>query len=295
MAQFSLSAEQVSHYCAEGFLVLPRFFDSEAVRRVLDRIDAVTREALTTDDFSDVLELEPEHCEGKRVARRIFNPFDRHADFRQLAEDERLLDAIESLVGPDINLQHSKLNMKPAEVGSVVEWHQDMAYFPHTNDDLLAALIYLDEATVANGCLQVLPRHHFHYFNHNLADGQFAGMITEDLSDNRYGRPVALEASAGSVILLHCLAPHCSLPNRSNKARRTLIFEYRAADSYPIYFGEMTAINESLDRPLRGKPARFARFGGPPPLIPKTKRFKSLYDIQARTKAEHDVSSSLRG
>jgi len=88
-------------------------------------------------------------------------------------------DKIESLIGPDFGIQHSKLNMKPAKVGSVVEWHQDLAYFPHTNDSLVTTLIYLDDATEQNGCLQVLPRHHTHFFSHAGPDGLFAGMITE--------------------------------------------------------------------------------------------------------------------
>ena len=94
----------------------------------LARVDAtvrqMTEQVLAGGDFSKVLELEPEPVDGKRVPRRIFNPYDQHETFRALAQDPRLLDKIESLIGGDFNLQHSKLNMKPAKVGSVVEWHQ---------------------------------------------------------------------------------------------------------------------------------------------------------------------------
>jgi hypothetical protein len=197
-----------------------------------------------------------------------------------------MLDRIESLIGPDLNLQHSKLNMKPAKVGSVVEWHQDLAYFPHTNDDLVTTLLYLDDATEENGCLQVLPRHHTHFFDHSTPDGEFAGMITEELSDGRFGKPVPLPAPAGSAIFMHCVLPHSSLPNRSSRHRRTLIYEYRAADALPVYFGKMTALNEAVDRPLRGRPARFARFGGLRPLLPHVSgTIKSLYQLQEETKA----------
>src|SRR4029078_13395908 len=139
-----------------------------AIREMTDR-------ALNGDGMSQILELEPEPVDGQRVLRRIQQPFDQHETFRKVATNPRILDPIESLIGPNFNLQHSKLNMKPAKVGSVVEWHQDLAYFPHTNTDLVTTLIYLDEATKENGCLQVLPRHHFHYFDHSGADGKFAG------------------------------------------------------------------------------------------------------------------------
>ena len=283
-ADYSLTEEQAEQYRNEGFVVVERLFDEADLTRVDATIRQMTDQALLGGDFSKVLELEPEPVDGRRVPRRIFSPYDQHETFRALAHDPRLLDKVESLIGHDFSLQHSKLNMKPAKVGSAVEWHQDMAYFPHTNDDLVTTLVYLDDATEQNGCLQVLPRHHTHYFSHSNPDGRFAGMITEDLSD--FGKPRSLPAPAGSVIFMHCITPHASQPNRSGRARRTLIYEYRANDAFPIYYGEMTNIAEAKFRPIRGKPARFARFGGPRPLIPNVGKYTSLYELQNQARAQ---------
>lgn len=280
--KYPLSERQVENYRNEGFLVIERLFGPNDLERVDATIRQMTDEALLGGDFSKVLELESEPVDGRRVPRRIFNPYDQHETFRSLAHDPRLLDKIESLIAGDFNLQHSKLNMKPAKVGSPVEWHQDMAYFPHTNDDLVTTLIYLDDATEENGCLQVLPRHHSHYFDHAGPDGRFAGMITEDLSS--FGNPKSLPAPAGSVILMHCITPHSSLPNRSTRPRRTLIYEYRANDAFPIYYGEMTNLAEAKFRLIRGKQARFARFGGPRPPIPNVAKYSSLYELQSKAK-----------
>jgi ectoine hydroxylase-related dioxygenase (phytanoyl-CoA dioxygenase family) len=281
-----LTPLEIEHYRREGYVVVESLFGADDLARIYATIRALVERALGGEDPSQILELEPEALDGERVPRRIFSPYDQHAAFRDLAHDERLLDRIESLIGPNFNLQHSKLNMKPAKIGSIVEWHQDLAYFPHTNDDLVTTLIYLDDATEENGCLQVLPRHHHHYFDHAGPDGRFAGMIAEDLSDGRFGRPVPLAAPAGSVIFMHCITPHSSLPNRSSRGRRTLIYEYRAADSYPIYYSEMTAVAEAKYRPIRGQPAPHARFGGPPPLIPKVGKYTSLYELQAQAKSQ---------
>ena len=167
----------------------------------------------------------------------------------------------------------------------MVEWHQDLAYFPHTNDGLVTTLIYLDDATEENGCLQVLPRHHTHYFSHAGPDGIFAGMITEEIADGRFGRPVSLAAPAGSVIFMHAITPHASLPNCSSKARRTLIYEYRASDSFPIFFPHMNVAMQPKHRQLRGKPALHARFGGPAPLMtPRGEMSMSLYELQAKAR-----------
>jgi hypothetical protein len=97
---------------------------------------------------------------------------------------------------------------------------------------------------------------------------------------------VSLPGPAGSAIFMHCMTPHASLPNRSPRARRTLIYEYRASDAFPIYFGPYIANLEKGAHPLRGKPSRTARFGGPPPVIPRMPgESKSLYTLQAEAKA----------
>ena len=282
----ALSTAEIDQYRTEGYVVVESLFTEQDLAPLEAAMRELTARALESPEaMSKILELEPESSDGRPVPRRIFNPYDQHVAFEALARDARLVDAIASLIGRDFNLQHSKLNMKPPHVGSAVEWHQDLAYFPHTNDDLVTTLVYLDEATVENGCLQVLPRHHHHFFDHHGADGEFSGMITEDLGDGRYGRPQPLPAPAGSVIFMHCVLPHSSLPSRSARPRRTLIYEYRAADSFPIYYGEMTAKAEAVPRLISGRPARFARLGGPAPLIPKVGRYSSLYELQSRARA----------
>jgi len=279
-----LTPAEVDHFRSEGYIVLERFFGRELLEPAERTIGELAARAEAGTNMTAVLELEPETVAGQAVPRRIFNPFHQHHAFRALAADSRLLDAIAELVGPDINLHHSKLNMKPPRVGSPVAWHQDLAYFPHTNDDLVTALVYLDDATEENGCLQVLPRCHDRFFDHFLPEGTFAGMITEQIADGRCGHPKSLAAPAGSVILMHCVLPHSSLPNLSDRPRRTLIYEYRAADAYPIYYSERVAATEKNSVVLRGERARRARFGGPPPVIPDMSHLKSLYEMQRESK-----------
>ena len=85
---------------------------------------------------------------------------------------------------------------------------------------------------------------------------------------------------------MHGITRHASLANRSSRPRRTLIYEYRANDAFPIYYGEITNLAEAKFRPVRGKPARFARFGGPSPLIPNVGKYASLYELQSQAKAQ---------
>lgn len=280
----SLSHEQLKHYREEGFLVVPELFDPESLRVADDAIDELTERAVQDPaNLANVLELESETIGGRRIPRRIYNPFLAHEGFRSIATHEKLLGCIEDLVGPNIDCQHSKLNLKPARVGSVVEWHQDLPFFPHTNDDLVTTLIYLDEATKNNGCLQVMPRMHGRYLEHVDENGYFTGMISEKLN----ATPVPLEGQAGSVIFMHPLTPHGSLPNTSPNSRRTLIFEFRASDSFPIYFGEMTHRNERNAAHVQGDQPRTARVGGPAPVVPLLRdAIASIYDLQERSKVK---------
>lgn len=282
---YGLTDSETAQYRREGYVVVPSVFTRVDLDRIDRCIEDLVTQAIASGSYEKILEIEPQSDKGKPIVRRIYNPFEQHEAFRSLATDGRLLDRVEALVGPSIQLQHSKLNMKAARVGSPVEWHQDLTYFPHTNTDVVTVLVYLDNATKENGCLQVIPRLHDRYLACHTPDGLFAGMITEDVT--RYGESVALEAPAGSVIFMHSLTPHSSLPNLSDHARRTLIFEYRAADAYPIYYDSQIVVHEQFAHQLRGEPSRYARFGGPPALIPAMpENVKSLYLLQEKTKAK---------
>ncbi len=68
---------------------------------------------------------------------------------------------MEKLLGPSgVRLQSSKINLKAPHYGSPVEWHQDWAFYPHTNDDMLAVGVMLDDAFMENGPLMVVPGSH---------------------------------------------------------------------------------------------------------------------------------------
>ncbi|MCF1450498.1 phytanoyl-CoA dioxygenase family protein [Agrobacterium vitis] len=287
-----LSSEEIETYKANGFLLLPSILDAADIRRLTAAIDELLEYADRLADKQRIADYEPAEV-GQKVPRRIFNPFEQHAAFREIATDQRIIDRVASLIGKNIGLQHSKLNMKAAKIGKAVEWHQDLTYFPHTNDDLVGVLIYLDEANVENGCLRVVPGQHGRYFDHTLPDGSFAGMITEDMSPASVGEPIPMEGGAGTVVMLHPLAPHYSAANISAKPRRLLIFEYRAADAFPIFNGEQVLHVESVTHHLCGEPAKFARFGGPAPAIWRPQGLpRSLFELQASSRKQLSQSAN---
>jgi ectoine hydroxylase-related dioxygenase (phytanoyl-CoA dioxygenase family) len=279
-----LRPEEIAQYREQGFVVLPEFLDRTTVDSILAEIDTLTATATVANHDSSRMEMEPNQGpEGKKV-RRLYEPCTHYPQFRALSQSNALLNTIEPLIGPNLVFQYSKINMKPPLLGSVVEWHQDLTYYPHTNSDVVTVLFYLHDADLSNGCLQVIPGAHRERVLNHTTEGLFQGKVTESVDASR---AIPLEAKAGSVILMHCLMPHASAPNLSPKPRTTLIMSFRAADAFPIHLKGRTDGQEDHARLVRGQEASAARFGLRSFPIPRFPRHtKSLYELQEMSRKE---------
>ncbi|WP_328536082.1 phytanoyl-CoA dioxygenase family protein [Streptomyces sp. NBC_00344] len=282
-----LSQSQVDFYRENGFCVVDGIFDTELVEKARSVVDGL----LSSTDLASVAEAEPE--DGSK-ARRIWAPTSRDELFAGIAEDTRLLDAVEQLIGPDIVLQYSKLNVKPPRVGSVVEWHQDFAFYPHTNTGLVASLIYLDDATRENACLRVVAGSHRHGLLQHESGGHFVGKVSSPADAGLDDLTVIdCEGSAGSVVFIHPLLLHSSEKNLSDMYRRVFIPSYRAADALPIYYGPHAAHNEPTAKLVRGSAARAVRSEAGLWQLPiAAAEFNSLYQVQEGSHLSDGTRSS---
>jgi phytanoyl-CoA hydroxylase len=279
-----LSKELVDQFQRDGFCTAEGFLTREEVAGFLKSMERVCAGVTVDRHDATRVEMEPDQGpEGSQV-RRIYEPCTYYPDFRALSNSNKLLDSLAQLLGANLLFHYSKINMKPPEIGSVVEWHQDLAYYPLTNTDSLAVLFYLDDADRANGCLQVIPGVHRNGILNHSIDGLFRGQVTERVDA---AKAIALEGAAGTAIFLHGVTPHASAPNTSPHARRTLILGYRAADAYPIYAGETTVHAERHVRLVRGEHSARARFEMQQIPIPRYQDIpKSLYELQRRFREE---------
>lgn len=135
--------------------------------------------------------------------------------------DEGFLDVAEEMLGPDIVLHHSKLFQKPAEAGAPFPMHQDWPYFPTEQDRMIAAIVHVSDATDEMGCLRVYPG------SHKL--GRIAGADGRQANATLDRYPIeqarVLEAKAGDVVFFHYLTLHGSMPNRSDRTRKTVLVQ----------------------------------------------------------------------
>ncbi|MDT0438365.1 MULTISPECIES: phytanoyl-CoA dioxygenase family protein [Streptomyces] len=263
----------VKEYRENGFAVVERLFDPSEVAE----LNTAITEILNVGDIASVAEVEPG---DNGMARRIWSPTKQHAAFERAAASPKLLDHVEALIGHDILFHYSKLHLKAPQVGSVVDWHQDFAYYPHTNTDLVTALVYLDDTTTENSALQAVPGSHLRGLADHYVDGFFRGKVVgADAPGDEQAVPI--EAPAGSVVFIHPLLLHYSSPNRSDRYRRAFLPAYRAADAYPIHFGAHAGHNEAGVKLLRGNVSDTARVEGGTWRLPLAERpFGSLFQLQ---------------
>lgn len=279
---------QLEEYGSNGFCVAHKFFTDAESARWLDEIESICAGATVAHYDATRIEMEPNQSADGTKVRRIYDPCTHYDVFRDLADGSKMVECMIQLLGPDVLFFSSKINVKPAEIGSVVEWHQDMAYGPLTNRSVVAVLIYLDDADPGNGCLQVVPGQH-RMLDHSL-NGFFQGRITESLDTSK---SVPIAGKRGTTIFFNGLVPHASSINTSSRPRRTLILGYRAADAFPIHLGPMTGKADQFVRVVHGKQSTTARFDMESVFIPRyPAETKSLYELQERSKAQN-LGSSL--
>ena len=155
--------------------------------------------------------------------------------FDEIVRSPAVIDILTRLIGPGLRLHGSKLNMKSAHYGSPVEWHQDWAFYPHTNDDVLAIGVLLDDCDLANGPMLVTPGTHTgEVWNHHGDDGYFAGLIDPDPIKTEIDRAVPCMGRAGSMSFHHVRALHGSAMNTSDRPRNLLLYEVAASDAWPL-------------------------------------------------------------
>ncbi len=229
-----LTRDQIESYFERGFAIAEGVVDRAMLDRVRTIIDAIVADAGSVTRSNDVYDLEESHTRESPRVRRIKEPIDRDPLFWELLRTSGIINPVKQLIGPNLRLHGSKLNMKSAGYGSPVEWHQDWAFYPHTNEDVLAIGVMLDDVTLENGPLQVIPGSHRGPIYDHQNGGFFVGAIDVVGSGLDVSKAAPLTGSAGSMTIHHVRAAHGSALNVSGRPRRILFYEIAAADAWPL-------------------------------------------------------------
>jgi ectoine hydroxylase-related dioxygenase (phytanoyl-CoA dioxygenase family) len=262
-----LSQAALAAYRRDGFVVLPDILTAaevEALRRATDEFVEGARSVSANDDIYD---LEDSHSPAEPRVRRIKTPHLHHPEYARAARHPRIVEVLKDLWGT-VRFDTGKLNMKSAGYGAPVEWHQDWAFYPHTNDDLAAVGIMLDDCNLENGPMMIIPgSHQGPVYDHHGTDGRFCGAMDPDSSGVDVSRAMPCLGKAGSITVHHVRAVHGSATNFSGKERRFLLFQYRTGDAWPL-LGFKDGIDKFDELLLAGNPTLAPRLASVPVRLP---------------------------
>jgi len=236
----TLTPSQTTFFHENGYLVVENAVSQNLLRLLRQQFLEWVEESKQhhaafgeTINHKPRFDLSQEHSADQPCLRRVNAPVEISEAYWNAVTESRIPVMITQLIGENIRFHHSKINSKLPGSGTEVKWHQDFAFTPHTNSDLVTALLMIDEVTAENGPLQVLPGSHLSEVHSLWHNGVFTGAVAKETADYCEKHAIECTGNAGSVCLMHTKLLHGSKPNRSNLSRTLLISVYAAADSMP--------------------------------------------------------------
>jgi len=233
-----LTSDQIAFYKHNGYVMVEDAVTPEQLNRMREITYDLIEKSRGVTESNDIYDLDEGHSPAQPRLTRIKLPHRQNPYFWDVLKNSRMTQVLNNLLGPDTMIQTSKLNTKAPGGGAAVEWHQDWAFYPHTNDDMLAFGLMLEDVDQANGPLQVIPgSHNGSVLAHTNADGVFCGAVDPADPDFHHDKAVTLTGKAGSMTVHHARTLHGSAPNVSDRNRLILFYECRAADAWPLLGG----------------------------------------------------------
>lgn len=231
-----LRQEQVRAFAREGFLIVRGVFEAEQVATLSSWVEELAALPETPGRhmmYFETSQLEPD----RRILSRMENFYPYHAGFAGLIDGERLRGAVGQLFGVPAVLFKDKINFK-LPGGAGFKPHQDVqAGWGRYASLHVSALVCIDEATVDNGCLELVSGLHRH---------GLIGSMWEPLNEPEV-RNLQFEPTPtrpGDVVFFDSYAPHASGPNLSQTRRRLLYVTYNKAsegDQRERYYADKRA------------------------------------------------------
>lgn len=219
-----LTTEERAFYDENGYVLVKGLLGREEA-------DALRREAhALLDRLWGHVNLEATWGSAREMVASQTQLLHRHnveffsAAFHRLILDDRLTARAADIIdGPNVQLHHTKLFVKPPEKGSPFPMHQDYPFFPHERHSMIAAIFHFDDAPIEKGCLRLVPgSHRLGPLPHDSSGGWHLPFEEYPLESS-----VPCPAEAGDVLFFSYLTVHGSGVNVSQEARTTLLVQMR--------------------------------------------------------------------
>ena len=288
----TLNIEQIQDFWNNGYLAVENAVTTDQLAKLKAEIFGWVEESKNysepygqpTVDGRPRFDMGTEHTAEKPALRRVNNPSDISSVYYEVMSDSRMVDMICDLIGTNIKFHHCKINLKCPGGHTIVHYHQDFAFTPHSNDDVVTALLMLDEVTEDNGCLMVVPGSHKGKMYSLYQDGNFVGRVSDKEESKLATKQVPVLGKPGDVCLMHTRLAHGSAANHSDKPRGLYICVYTAADAVPLARNPMPSLNEG--KIVRGHAVASARMIDFEVELPQQPKSASFFTVQGQDSAE---------
>lgn len=277
----TLSDEQIRCFHRDGAIVAENAVSDAALAALRSTFAGWVEESRAHEtaygricDGRPRFDLDDDHTRDHPSLRRVASPTDVSDIYADVAFDSAMTDMASDLLGPDLRFHHAKVNSKLPKTKTVVKWHQDFPFDPHSNDDTLTALLFLDDVTEENGPLMIAPGSHRGPLLSHFQNGVFTGAVSDADAAAFEAQAFPCTGPAGAVCLMHSRVAHASSQNTSASARTLYIVTYAAADAAPL--SPVAVPSPHQGRIVRGsEPGRIRsiNFEIETPVIPKGASF----------------------
>ena len=290
-----LATQQIEQFRRDGYMTVGNAVTETELADMRREVAAWVEESRRhqapfgppTIDGRPRFDMGAEHSSHHPALRRVNNPSDISGVFEGVMRNAAMVDMVGDLIGPDVKFHHCKINLKLSGSRTEVGYHQDYAYTPHSNDDIVTALLMLDDMTEENGCLKAVPGSHTGPI-YSLFDGdRFTGFVDSEAEQALRPQEVAITGKAGSVCLMHTRLVHGSDANRAEHPRGLYICVYTAADAFPLAANPMPNPNEGTI--VRGRKSRSARLMAARVELPEQPKKASFFAVQGQESAGADT------
>lgn len=226
-----LTQEQVEFFNENGFLHIPQVFTPEETDRLSDELDRLVQEwAFTSPGWTGPWRhayMDPE-TEKKSKLTALHDLHLYSAAWSQAVTHPRLTEALSDILGPNVELHHSTLHIKPPQTGHPFPMHQDNPFYDHQDGRYIDVLVHLDDTFHENGEIRFLAgSHKLGKLEHITQTAE--GPCTPHLPTDKYSleETVPVPAKRGDVVIFSIYTIHGSYINQTKKPRRLVRVGYR--------------------------------------------------------------------
>ncbi len=289
-----LSEQQKDVFWRDGYILVENAVTTQQLTELRGQVsDWVEESRNYLNDYGHTIDgrarfdLEPGHSAQSPGLRRVQSPEEISKSFAEVMRHSAMTDLAAELIGPSIKFHHGKVNSKLPGTSTQVKFHQDFTFQPMSNDDMITALLFLNDVTPDNGPLELVPGTHRGPLYSLWHKGLFTGAVADEVYEQHKHAAVKCTGAAGSVCLMHCRLLHGSAANLSSHPRTFYISTYYAEDAIEL---SPNAIPSSLTHELvRGQHSGRVRCSSYEMEIPEVPKDTSFFAQQSANPREDNA------